>query len=144
EYYNAHLIESHYVPLGNDFILHPNQFVLGITLEWIHFPKDLAGYVIGRSSWGRQGLIIATATGVHPGFSGCLVLELSNSGEVPIHIYPGLRIAQLFVHRLETEEYQFDDIELSCEGQAKPAIYSPISKKEEEIIKSISEQNKRE
>ena len=71
----SNLTKMHYVPFGSRFILHPGNFVLGVTLEWIRLPKKLAGYVVGKSSWGRRGLIIATAAGVHPGFTGCLTLE---------------------------------------------------------------------
>jgi dCTP deaminase len=94
----SNLTKSHYVPFGSRFILHPRNFVLAATLEWIRLPKDLAAYVVGRSSWGRRGLIIATAAGVHPGFTGCLTLELTNLGEVPISIKPGMNICQLFMH----------------------------------------------
>ena len=73
--------------------------MLGVTLEWVRFPTNLAAYVIGKSSWGRRGLIIATAAGVHPGFTGCLTLELSNVGEIPIAINPGIPICQLFLHK---------------------------------------------
>lgn len=86
-----------FVPIGDYFVLHPGQFVLGETLEWIHLPKNLAAFVIGKSTWGRDGLIIATAIGVHPNFSGILTLEISNVGEIPIYLYPGLAIAQLFL-----------------------------------------------
>ncbi len=96
------LMESHYIPFGKKFILHPRNFVLGVTLEWIKLPFDISGYVQGRSSWGRRGLVIATAVGVHTGFSGCLTLELSNLGEVPIAIYPGMTICQLFLHEVQT------------------------------------------
>ena len=58
----AQLTKQHYVAFGAPFILHPRQFVLAVTLEWIRLPSNLAGYVVGRSSWGRHGLIIATAT----------------------------------------------------------------------------------
>lgn len=88
-------------------ILHPNQLILGSTLEYICLPGKLCGYVIGRSSWGRLGLIIATATFVNPGFKGCLTLELENIGEVPLVLYPGLRIAQLILHTVDKEgEYR--------------------------------------
>jgi dCTP deaminase len=87
-----------YVPLGEKFILHPRSFVLAATLEWIRMPKRFAGYVNGRSSWGRRGLVIETAPGVHPGFSGCLTLELANVGEIPIALMPGTSICQLFMH----------------------------------------------
>jgi dCTP deaminase len=90
-----------FVPIGDHFVLHPGQFVLGETLEWIHLPKDLVAYVVGKSTWGRDGLIIATAIGVHPNFSGILTLEISNVGEIPIYLYPGLAIAQLFLAKVE-------------------------------------------
>ncbi len=89
-----------YVALGEHLVLHPHQFVLGETLEFVRLPLDLMAYVVGRSSWGREGLIVATAVGIHPGYSGIVTLELRNLGEVPICLYPGLAIAQLFVHTL--------------------------------------------
>ncbi len=63
-----------FVPLGDYFVLHPGQFVLGETLEWVHLPRNLVAFVVGKSTWGRDGLIIATAIGVHPNFSGILTL----------------------------------------------------------------------
>jgi len=93
-------LKSNYVAFGEKFILHPRNFVLGVTLEWIRIPSGIAGYIVGRSSWGRRGLIIATAAGVHPGFTGCLTLELTNLGEIPIEIRPGMAISQLFLHRV--------------------------------------------
>lgn len=98
---SSQLTKTHYVPFGNEYVLHPRSFVLSSTLEWLRIPKAVAAYVIGRSSWGRRGLIIATATGIHPGFTGCLTLELSNVGELPIAIKPGIEICQLFFHRVE-------------------------------------------
>lgn len=116
------LTKTHYVPFGNEFILHPRCFVLGVTLEWIRLPRDRAGYVIGRSSWGRRGLIIATATGVHPGFTGCLTLELSNVGEIPIAIKPGMTICQLFLHQVLSTS---DKVDRSIFiGMRKPALGS--------------------
>ena len=103
------LTRPFYVPLGRDFILHPRTFVLGVTLEWIRLPRKLAGYAIGRSSWGRRGLIIATAAGVHPGFTGCLTLELSNVGEMPIQIRSGYRICQLFLHEAKGDGEAVDE-----------------------------------
>ncbi len=97
----SRLTKKYYVPFGKSYILHPGCFVLGATMEWIRFPKNLAGYVVGKSSWGRRGLIIATAIGVHPGFSGCLTLEITNLGEMPIEIMPGMRICQLFLHGID-------------------------------------------
>jgi dCTP deaminase len=56
--------------------------------------------VTGKSSLGRRGLVIETASGIQPGFSGCLALELSNVGEVPIALLPGMQICQIFVHEV--------------------------------------------
>lgn len=106
--FTTQLTKTHYVPFGDEYVLHPASFVLGATLEWIRLPTNLAAYVVGRSSWGRRGLIIATATGVHPGFKGCLTLELSNVGEIPIGIRPGMTICQLFVHGLASLEKHVD------------------------------------
>lgn len=77
------------------FILHPSSFVLGCTFEFIALPMDICGFVLSRSSYGRAGLLIATATFVHPGWQGCLTLELENLGEIPISLRPLSTIGQL-------------------------------------------------
>ena len=64
--------KEHYIRFDDHFVLHPGEFVIGITLEWLKLPFDLSGYVTGKSSWGRRGLVIETAAGIHPGFTGCL------------------------------------------------------------------------
>jgi dCTP deaminase len=78
------------------FILHPGEFALSTTLEFISLPKTLVAHIDGRSSWARQGLKVhATAGNVHPGSRGFVVFELENDGPVPVVLYPGLAIAQL-------------------------------------------------
>ena len=89
------------VPLGESLWLHPQQFVLGATLEFLRLPLHVGAYVLGRSSWGRVGLLVATAVMVQPGYTGTLTLELVNEGDSPIRLYPGVRIAQLAVHKME-------------------------------------------
>lgn len=86
------------------FILHPRQFALGSTFEYIQIPKGLMAYVIGKSTLGRMGLIIATATKVDPGFKGCITLEIINDGEVPIVLRPRMSIAQLVIHETTGNE----------------------------------------
>jgi dCTP deaminase len=66
-----------------------------VSLEYVAVPSDLMAFVEGKSGLGRGGLIIATATQVAPGFKGGIVLELCNSGTVPLILRPGMQIAQL-------------------------------------------------
>ena len=116
------LTRRYYVPFGRGFILHPRRFVLGGTMEWIRLPVRLAGYVVGKSSWGRRGLVIATAAGVHPGFSGCLTLEITNLGEIPINLVPGMHICQLFLHTVDSESEKID--KSSFVGKRRPTLGS--------------------
>lgn len=95
------VFRTFHVALGDTFVLHPKQFVLGCTLEYVRFPSTLMGYVEGRSSWGRNGLQIATATVVSPGFAGVLTFEITNVGEVPVRLRAGTRIAQVVIHRVD-------------------------------------------
>lgn len=88
-----------YIPIGQFFVLHPRQFALGTTLEYFSIPGDIAAYIVGRSRWARIGLVIAMATFAHPGFAGCLTLELQNLGDVPIKLYPSLSIGQIIFHK---------------------------------------------
>lgn len=80
---------------GGLFVLHPGELVLASTLEYIRLPQDLTAQVITRSSYGRLGLLCATAVQVQPTFTGCLTLELVNLGQVPLVLTPGERVAQL-------------------------------------------------
>jgi dCTP deaminase len=84
------------VPLGEAFILHPGEFVLGSTLERVSLPDDLVGRIEGKSSLGRLGLLIHSTAGfVDAGWTGHLTLELSDVANLPITIYPGMKIGQL-------------------------------------------------
>lgn len=80
---------------GDTFVLHPLELVVAASLEYLVLPADLTGQVLSRSSYGRLGLLSATAVQVHPRFHGCLTLELVNLGTVPLVLTPGERIAQL-------------------------------------------------
>lgn len=82
-------------PFESPFVLHPGEVVLASALEYIALPQGVAAQVITRSSYGRLGLITATAVQVHPLYRGCLTLELVNLGTVPMALYPGERVAQL-------------------------------------------------
>ncbi len=86
------------------FILHPGEFVLGATLERVRLGDDIVARLEGKSSLGRLGLLIHSTAGfVDPGFDGYLTLELSNVANLPIAIYPGMRIGQISFYQMTTD-----------------------------------------
>jgi dCTP deaminase len=90
------LTEEVVVAEGDSFVIHPGEFCLGRTLEWVELPDDIVARIEGKSSLGRLGLIVhATAGFCDPGWKGTLTLELNNLTRVPIILHPGLEIAQL-------------------------------------------------
>ena len=120
------------VPLGGELVLHPGQFVLGATLEFICMPRHLAGEVLTRSSWARAGLIVATAVYVQPGFSGVLTLELANMGSVPMKLRPGLRIGQLVVSSVPSPtEYPY--------SKTTPKYVAPLRPQSSRLRSEIEE-----
>ncbi len=85
------------------FILHPGEFVLGSTFEVVSLPDDIAGRLEGKSSLGRLGLLTHSTAGfIDPGFSGHVTLELSNVANLPIMLFPGMKIGQLCLFRLSS------------------------------------------
>jgi dCTP deaminase len=92
----ANLTEEVLVTGQDSFVIHPGEFCLGRTLEWVELPDDIVARIEGKSSLGRLGLIVhATAGFCDPGWKGTLTLELNNLTRIPIELYPGLPIAQL-------------------------------------------------
>jgi dCTP deaminase len=90
------LTEEVVVAEDEAFVIHPGEFCLGRTLEWVELPGDIVARIEGKSSLGRLGLIVhATAGFCDPGWKGTLTLELNNLTRVPIMLYPRLLIAQL-------------------------------------------------
>lgn len=78
------------------FILHPQSFVLAITLEHVELPDNVVARLEGRSSLGRLGIIVhATASVIDPGWRGRIVLELANHGQMPVALYPGMRVCSV-------------------------------------------------
>ena len=106
------------------FILHPGEFVLGSTLERVQLPDDLVARLEGKSSLGRLGLLIHSTAGfVDPGWDGHVTLELSNVANLPITIYPGMKIGQLsFVQLTEAAEHPYgsEGIGSKYQGQRGP------------------------
>lgn len=89
------------IPFKSAFLLHPGSLALVPTLEWLKLPEHIHGSVTARSTWAREGLSIATATFVEPGYQGIITLELSNLGHIPVSLYPGMRLAQIAFSSVE-------------------------------------------
>ena len=93
------------VDVGPDepLILHPGEFLLGSTLETVGLPSDLVGRLEGKSSLGRLGLVIHSTAGfIDAGFEGHITLELSNVANLPITLYPGMKIGQISFFEMTT------------------------------------------
>lgn len=123
------------VPISGEFILHPGQFALASVYEFLKLPLDLCADVVGRSSLARVGLIIAMATFVHPGYAGCLTLELQNLGEIPLRLQPGLRVAQI-VFRKTAKVSSQPGRQLAC--SYGPEYWPVVSDKDQELLTKLS------
>jgi dCTP deaminase len=106
------------------FILHPGEFVLGSTLERVALPDDMVARLEGKSSLGRLGLLIHSTAGfVDAGWDGHLTLELSNVANLPIAIYPGMKIGQISFLQMTTpaeHAYGSDATGSKYQGQRGP------------------------
>lgn len=91
------------VKKGEAFTLHPGEFILAMTREYIEMPGDLTGRLEGRSSIGRMGVVVhSTAGNIECGFRGNITLELANMGRIPVMLYPDMRICSISFEKLTT------------------------------------------
>jgi dCTP deaminase len=121
-------IEVVHVQPMEPFILHPNDFVLASTLEYIMLPSNITGRLEGRSTWGRTGLQVHSTAGfVDPGFEGSLTYELHNMGKLPLQLFPGIRIGQISFHRMESAVEKYTEKEgakyAKTTGTKNPLFY---------------------
>ncbi|MDE2227578.1 MAG: dCTP deaminase [Alphaproteobacteria bacterium] len=71
------------------FVLRPHNFVLAMTYESIKVPLNMIALVEGRSTYARVGLSMhQTAPWIQPGWSGQIILEIMNNGELDIKLTP--------------------------------------------------------
>jgi len=112
------------IPEGEALILHPGEFVLGSTLERVTLPTDLVARLEGKSSLGRLGLLIHSTAGfVDAGWDGHLTLELSNVANLPITVYPDMKIGQISFLRMSTpadQPYGSQGLGSKYQGQRGP------------------------
>lgn len=103
---------------GETVVVEPGEFVLGHTEEYIELPSDICGYIWGKSSIGRLGLIIHTAGLCDPGFSGILTLELCNLAPYPIKLHAGQGICQLALHEQSKAISPYSSSDNTYQGQS--------------------------
>jgi len=126
------------------FVLHPGEFVLGKTIEYIELPNDIAGRLEGRSSLGRLGIVIhSTAGHFDPGFKGTVVLEITNIGVIPVLLYPGMRFCQMVFEMLSSPV----EVEYSKKKNAKyvgqnEPVGSELGQEQAELQRITEEANK--
>ena len=137
-------LERHEILFRQPLLLHPNILTLVPTLEWLKLPMNLMGVVTARSSWAREGLNITTANFINPGYNGIITLELCNLGQIPITIYPGMRIAQIAFYTINAEEkeneliYKKSQFDMSFEPRA-----GDITQHDNAFIPKFPKQNER-
>ena len=120
----AEYMESTTVKEGDAFIIHPNEFALATTYEYVKVPNNLVARVEGRSSMGRLGVTMHVTAGyIDPGFEGRITLEISNIGTMPVALYPGQRVCQIVFETMTTPSeipYGHPDRNSKYMGQIKP------------------------
>ncbi|MCG9711662.1 dCTP deaminase [Shewanella insulae] len=91
------------IPEGEAFFLHPGELALAVTHESLTLPADIVGWLDGRSSLARLGLMVhVTAHRIDPGWQGKIVLEFYNSGKLPLALKPMMTIGALNFERLSS------------------------------------------
>jgi len=100
-------------------ILQPHHAVLASTLEYIKMPGDIAGQILTKSSWARIFVSIASAPWIHPFYRGCLTLEVTNLGNVPVALPVGRPMAQLVFIKVEDGDKIDEDL---IEGKYAGAV----------------------
>ncbi len=97
------LTELHEVDADQPWILHPGEFILGSTYEYVKLGDSIAARLEGKSSLGRLGILTHSTAGfIDPGFEGHITLELSNVSTLPVKLWPGMKIGQMCFFQLSS------------------------------------------
>lgn len=95
-------MKTYRIKSGKCFILHPNNFILASTVEYIKVSNGIAVRVEGKSSLARMGILAHTAGFIDPGFEGEITLEISNQSNIAVKLYPGMYICQIAVEQMSS------------------------------------------
>jgi dCTP deaminase len=100
------------------WLLPPLSYALGVTVETFNIPRRVIGLAFGKSTYARSGVII-NATPLEPCWRGRLVLEISNSADLPVRIYAEEGIGQIiFIESDEECEISYEDRQGKYQDQA--------------------------
>jgi len=114
---------THRIKKGEYFILHPNNFVLVNTKEYIKVSDNIVLRVEGKSTLARMGILVHTAGFVDPGYEGTITLEVSNQSDIPVALYPGMYICQVAVENLSSRaEMPYNKRKKSLYSKAKEPL----------------------
>lgn len=105
--------------VGENHLLNPGDFVLISTIEKINMDDDIAGMVMDKSTWARQGIALQN-TILEPGWSGHITLEVSNHGNKSVWLITGAPICQIVFHKLDRPTTQ------PYEGKYQDQIDEPV------------------
>lgn len=115
---------------GDSLFIHPGELILGATLESVSIPDDLVGWLDGRSSLARLGLMVhVTAGRIDPGWQGQIVLEFYNNGKLPLALRPGMVICAMSFETLSSPAKRpYNKRENAKYKDQKGAVFSRIAK----------------
>lgn len=101
-------VQGELVDVSQYYLLPPRAYALGVTVEMFDLPRDITGICVGKSTYARAGLIVNT-TPLEAGWTGRLVVELSNATNLPFRVYANEGIAQVQFHRGEECQVSYAD-----------------------------------
>nr|AGF93093.1 deoxycytidine triphosphate deaminase [uncultured organism] len=106
-------------------LLSPNSFMLGHAVEKLTMPDNVVGICVGKSTYARSGLVV-NITPVEPGWKGYLTIEMSNTTNSPIKVYPQEGIAQILFFKGDYPRKSYEDREGKYQNQEKTFYFSKI------------------
>lgn len=116
-------LEDVIIDPDHPFVIHPSEFALGSTQEFVTLSPSTVARIEGKSSLGRVGLIVhCTAGYIDPGWKGTITLELGNNGPLPILLYADMLIAQITFMATRypaTRPYGHPDLKSRYQGQTQ-------------------------
>jgi dCTP deaminase len=124
-----------HVPLGQYLVVPAHHSILGATLEFIKLPGRVSGEILTKSSVARTFILVETAPWIHPGYRGCLTLEIANVSNMPVLLYPGRLIGQLVLMEVGPDEAEGRDLAQNYFGPVYPE--APKFKNPEEDLFEI-------